>query len=143
MRDQFIGLYPEYDADLPRATYFNAGMFIVNRRAHEPVFTFAAKQWRDRERPLPIEDQSALNYAVHTLGTPTLFLPETYNYLRAHVDNRENDDGVVIAHYTPSGIAKAHQKLLELAADVGQSGTESVGRAAQDGVDVFDEGVSD
>lgn len=117
VRDQFIELYPEYDADLPRDTYFNAGMFIVNRHAHQEVFSFAAKLWRDRARPLPIEDQSALNYAVHRLGTPTLFLPDTYNYLRAHLDDRENDEGVVIAHYTPSGIAKAHSKLIELATD--------------------------
>ncbi|MGW4324988.1 glycosyltransferase [Nocardia sp. NPDC004573] len=114
VRDQFIGLYPEYDSDLPRDTYFNAGVFIANRRAHQELFAFAAKLWRDRARPLPIEDQSALNYAVHTLGTPTLFLPDAYNYLRAHVDDRENDEGVVIAHYTPSGITQAHRKLLEL-----------------------------
>ncbi|WP_433734184.1 glycosyltransferase [Nocardia sp. CA-129566] len=114
VRDQFIELYPDYDADIPRSTYFNSGMFIVNRRAHRPVFDLARKLWRDNARPLPIEDQSALNYAVHTLGTPTHFLSDEYNYLRAHIDGRAADEGVVVAHYTPSGIAHAHRKLLDL-----------------------------
>lgn len=117
VRDQFIGLYPDYDADIPRSGYFNSGVFIANRKNHESLFAFASRLWRSGARSLPIEDQSALNYAVHALRTPMHFLPDEFNYLRAHLDGRDTDDRVVVAHYTPSGIEIAHRKLMELAVE--------------------------
>ena len=117
VRDQFIGLYPNYDVDIPRPHYFNTGVFIANRKSHEPLFDFASRLWRSGTLSLPIEDQSALNYAVRALRTPVHLLPDEFNYLRAHLDGRDTNDRVVVAHYTPSGIEFAHRKLVELAVD--------------------------
>jgi lipopolysaccharide biosynthesis glycosyltransferase len=117
VRDQFIGLYPESDVDIPRSRYFNSGMFIANRKSHEQLFDLASRLWRSRTLSPPTADQSALNYAVQALRAPVHFLPEEFNYLRAHLDNRDINDSVVVAHYTPFGIEFAHRKLVELAVE--------------------------
>lgn len=117
VRDEFIGLYPKYDADIPRSRYFNTGMFVANRTSHEPSFDFATRLWRTGTQSLPLHDQSALNYAVQALRAPVHFLPEEYNYLRAHLNGRDANDWIVVAHYTPSGIEFAHRKLEQLAVE--------------------------
>lgn len=117
VRDQFIDLYPASDVGIPRSRYFNSGMFIANRESHEQLFDHASRLWRSGTSSPPTMDQSALNYAVQALRVPVHFLPEEFNYLRAHLDGRDVNDCVVVAHYTPFGIEFAHRKLVELAVE--------------------------
>ena len=110
--------------EIPEGEYFNTGMMILNRQAHEPVLRRA----REIQENTPFEwtccyDQSYINKAAHEMRAPLLILPEIYNFVGFGIFRFDNDlptDEDVCAcsrggrgETTPQGVvALVHARIL-------------------------------
>lgn len=77
---------PEVVADaaacgVPVSEYFNAGLFVVNRRRHH-AWLKAAEAYVAEHPRLPYYDQSALNTMRQRMGLPLRLLDRRYNWVR-------------------------------------------------------------
>lgn len=96
--DRYIGEL-SFETGLPPTEYINAGMMILNRKAHEPLLRLARELHARGERPVHRE-QALINKARKLLDIPLVPLDERYNHLLFLDDPEFDPKRTVIAHWT-------------------------------------------